>query len=132
DSGAIVHKAIEAESYPLDVAWQGILVDDRDQVDDILGRVREVLALLVTGSELAIEQEACDILGVTDLGEYFRRPGLFFADHLKRYSNSRRQAPIYWPLSTASGSFTVWLYYARLTSDTLFTAINRFVQPKIA
>jgi hypothetical protein len=26
----------------------------------------------------------------------------------------------------------VWLYYPRLNSDTLFTAVNRYVQPKIA
>ena len=37
-----------------------------------------------------------------------RRPTGFFADHLKRYSKSRRQAPIYWPLSTAKGSYTLW------------------------
>jgi hypothetical protein len=62
----------------------------------------------------AIEQEACEILGVKDLREYFRKTALFFADHLKRYSKSRRQAPIYWPLSKASGSYTLWIYYHRL------------------
>ncbi|MEF8761227.1 MAG: type II restriction endonuclease subunit M [Candidatus Accumulibacter sp. UW25] len=30
----------------------------------------------------------------------------FFAFHLQRYSKSRRKAPIYWPLATASGSYT--------------------------
>src|ERR1039458_7342357 len=52
------------------------------------------------------------------------------ADHLKRYSKSRRQAPIYWPLSTASGSYTLWIYYHRLNDDTLFSALNR-VKPKV-
>ena len=51
----------------------------------------------------------------------------FFAFHLKLYSKSRRKAPIYWPLSTASGSYTLWIYYPSLTNQTLFTAINDFL-----
>ena len=52
--------------------------------------------------------------------------------HLHGYSKSRRKAPIYWPLSTASGSYTLWLYYPALTSQTLYTAVNDFVEPKQA
>ena len=55
----------------------------------------------------------------------------FFPLHLKRYSKSRRKAPIYWPLATASGSYTLWLYYPSLSSQTLYTAINDFVEPKL-
>ena len=55
----------------------------------------------------------------------------FFADHLKRYSKSRRQAPIYWPLSTESGGYTLCIYYHRLTDQTLFHAVNNFVDPKL-
>lgn len=87
--------------------------------DDIVYRVREVLDLLRGDRAEAIEQEACEILGVRELREYFRRPAGFFDDHLKRYSQSRRKAPIYWPLSTASGSYTVWVYYHRLIDQTL-------------
>jgi hypothetical protein len=47
------------------------------------------------------------------------------------YSKSRRKAPIYWPLSTASGSYTLWVYYPSLSSQTLYTAINDFVEPKL-
>ncbi|MBI3967052.1 MAG: hypothetical protein HY329_15565 [Chloroflexi bacterium] len=107
------------------------LVDDADHEADVVRRVREVLAVLWKERADAIEAEACEILGVKDLCEYFRKPGLFFADHLKRYSKSRRQAPIYWPLSTSSGSYTLWLYYQRLTSDMLFTAVNIYVEPKL-
>ena len=60
------------------------------------------------------------ILHVDTLRDQFRKPGAFFADHLRRYSNSRRQAPIYWPLSTPSSSYTLWLYYDRLTDQTLY------------
>jgi hypothetical protein len=48
--------------------------------------------------------------------------GTFFAFHLQRYSKSRRKAPIYWP--STSGSYTLWVYYPSLTSQTLYTAIN--------
>ena len=55
----------------------------------------------------------------------------FFKLHLKQYSKSRRKAPIYWPLSTASGDYTLWLYYPDLTDQSLFTAVNDFVEPKL-
>lgn len=38
---------------------------------------------------------------------------------------------IYWPLSTSSGSYTLWIYYPRLTSQTLYTAVNDFIEPKL-
>jgi len=79
----------------------------------------------------ALEREACALLGVPTIREWFRRPGGFFADHLKRYSKSRRQAPIYWSVSTASGSYTVWIYYHRLTADMLFKVVTEFVEPKL-
>jgi hypothetical protein len=68
---------------------------------------------------------------VPALREWFRRPNGFFADHLKRYSKSRCQAPIYWPLSTTSGTYTLWIYYHRITDETLFTAVNDVVDPKL-
>jgi hypothetical protein len=94
-------------------------------------RVRDALTVLWGDRAQAIEEEACEILGVSDLRDYFRKPTGFFADHLKRYSKSRRQAPIYLPLSTASGNFTVWVYYHRLTQDTLYHIVNQYVEPKI-
>jgi hypothetical protein len=117
--------------YPLRIAWGGILCDDAGHPEDIEARVREALRAIWGERADAIEQEACDILGVAALRDYFRKPALFFADHLKRYSKSRRQAPIYWPLSTTSGSYTLWLYYHRLTDQTLYTCVNDFVDPKL-
>ncbi len=55
----------------------------------------------------------------------------FFERHRKYYSKGGRDAPIYWPISTKSGSYTLWLYYPRLNDQTLFTALNKFVKPKI-
>jgi hypothetical protein len=100
--------------------------------DDIVRRTHEVLDFLWKGKANDIAQEVCDILGVSDLRDYFRKPAKFFQDHLKRYTKSRRKAPIYWPLSTASGSYTLWIYYHRLTDQTLYTAVNKYVEPKIS
>jgi hypothetical protein len=117
--------------YPLRISWPGILVDDENHPEDIVARVREAIEVIWKDRAEVIEQEACEIIGVKTLRDYFRRPAAFFADHLKRYSKSRRQAPIYWPLSTKSGSYTLWLYCHRLSNDTLYAAVTQFVEPKI-
>ena len=49
----------------------------------------------------------------------------------KRYSKSRRQAPIYWQLSAGSGSYSTWLYYHRFTQDTIYRVLRDFVEPRI-
>ncbi len=117
--------------YPLRISWPGIIVDDENHPEDIIARTREALELIWQERAEAIEQEACELLGVKTLRDYFHRPAGFFADHLKRYSKSRRQAAIYWPLSTAKGSYTLWIYYHRLTDQTLHTALADFVDPKL-
>lgn len=117
--------------YPLRISWGGVLVDDPGHPEDIVGRVREALQVIWGERAEAIEAEACQILGVDSLRDYFQKPNLFFDDHLKRYSKSRRYAPIYWPLSTASGAYTLWLYYHRLSDQTLYTCVNDFVDPKL-
>lgn len=118
-------------AYPVRIPWEGLLVDDPNHPLDIERRVREVIDIIWKDRAEAIEREACEILGVRTLRDYFRKPSGFFADHLKRYSKSHRQAPIYWLLSTASGSYTLWIYYHRLTDQTLYGCVNDFVQPKL-
>ena len=136
--GSVKNPTIPDSEYPLRISWDGVLVDDpgfngdRPHRDDIVRRVREVFDLLWKDKSHEVEQEACDILGVSDLRDYFRKPAGFFQDHLKRYSKSRRKAPIYWPLSTPSGSYTIWLYYHRLNEQTLYGAVNKYVEPKIS
>jgi len=126
---------IEARSLPADYAiaipFNGILVDDEGHPSDIISHVRNVLKVIWGDLDSDIEQEACEILKVNSLRDYFRKPASFFNDHLSRYSKSRRQAPIYLPLSTRSGSYTLWLYYHRLTDQTLYTCINDYVEPKL-
>jgi len=94
----------------------GILVDEPGHPHDLARLVEEVLS--------RINAPVPD-----DVRRWLQRD--FFPFHLQRYSKSRRKAPIYWPLSTSSGSYTLWVYYPRLTSQTLYTAINDFVEPKL-
>jgi len=85
------------------------------------------------GRAEAIEKEACEILGFKQLREYFRKPGAggFWDDHVKRYSKSRRKAPIYWLLQSSKRNYALWLYYHRLDKDMLFKALQKYVEPKI-
>jgi hypothetical protein len=94
----------------------GILVDDSGHPHDLAHLVEEVLARV-------------DASVSEDLRRWLQRD--FFPFHLQRYSKSRRKAPIYWPLATTSGTYTLWIYYPSLTSQTLYTAINDFVEPKL-
>ncbi|EJM8826093.1 hypothetical protein ACUW02_005195 [Pseudomonas aeruginosa] len=95
---------------------EGILVDDQGHPHDLARLVEEVLARV-------------DVAVPEDVRRWLQRD--FFPFHLQRYSKSRRKAPIYWPLSTTSCSYTLWVYYPSLTSQTLYTAINDFVEPKL-
>ena len=95
----------------------GILVDDPGHPHDLARLVEEVLARV----EAPVPEDVRRWLLQRD----------FFAFHLQRYSKSRRKAPIYWPLATTSGSYTLWVYYPSLSSQTLYTAINDFVEPKL-
>ena len=121
------------ESYPLRIDWDGILVDDPKHQDDIVRQVRAVLELIWKNRAESIEKEACDILGIKTLRDFFRKPvkGGFWDDHVKRYSKSRRKAPIYWLLQSSKKNYALWLYYHRLDKDMLFKALLNYVEPKI-
>ena len=121
------------QGYPLRIDWDGLLVDDPDHPDDIIRRVRDILELIWKDRADSIEEEACEILGVTDLRDYFRKPGAggFWDDHIKRYTKSRRKAPIYWLLQSSKKNFALWVYYHRLDKDILFKALLNYVEPKI-
>ena len=98
------------------LAHGGVLVDDVGHPHDLARVIEEVLSRV----EMPIPE---------DVRRWLQRD--FFTLHLQRYSKSRRKAPIYWPLSTSSGSYTLWVYYPNLNSQTLYTAINDFVEPKL-
>jgi hypothetical protein len=98
--------------YPLQIDWDGMIVDDAEHQEDIVRQVRAVLDVIWKGVAEAIEAEACETLGVSNLRDYFRKPGAggFWDDHVKRYSKSRRKAPIYWLLQSSKKNYALWLY----------------------
>ena len=125
----VQNPTIPDNEYPINIDWDGILVDDSGHQDDIIKRIRDVLELIWENKAQDIEKEACDILEEKSLRDYFRKK--FFNFHIKRYSKSRRKAPIYWQLSNKNRNYSLWLYYHRLTSDTLFLALRKYVDPKV-
>lgn len=115
-------------------AHAGILVDDPGHAHDLVRLIENVLDRVGSMQKADGRGASAYCLPPTAFSQNPRRwlQKDFFPFHLQRYSRSRRKAPIYWPLSTASGSYTLWLYYPSLTSQTLYSAINDFVEPKLA
>ncbi|WP_186043213.1 BREX-1 system adenine-specific DNA-methyltransferase PglX [Burkholderia gladioli] len=120
-----------ANEYPGVVELGGICESSSDANNRLIERVRHLFDEFFHGESGAWENDLCASLRVQKLADYIQRPNGFFSKHLAQYSLSGRQAPIYWPLSSASGDYTVWVYYPSLTSQTLYTAINDFVEPKL-
>lgn len=117
--------------YLLDLPPAGILVDDPGHTDDLAVRIRRVFEVAFSSDADAILHEAAEILDAPghDLRPWLARS--FFAEHVKRYSKSRRKAPIYWQLATPSASYSVWLYIHRFTRDTLHRVLHDYVTPKL-
>ncbi len=122
---------ISDSEYPLRFPWNGILVDDSTNDKDITFLIRNILSLLFKTKAEEVEQAIINTLRIDSLEENLNNSGGFFDYHLKQYSKSRRYAPIYWPVSTPSCSYTLWLYYHRLNDQTLYTCVNDFVDPKL-
>lgn len=120
-----------SKDYPIEIPLYGIAVDDEEHYWDITKRIRETSSQLFNQNQEIIESEICVILKVQSIPHYINGVNKFFADHLRRYSSSRRQAPIYWPLQTRSGSYTLWVYYHYISDQTLYNCVNDFVEPKI-
>jgi hypothetical protein len=121
------------EKYPLAINWGGILSDDPEHPEDLARRMRDVIEIVWKSRADQMEKEACEILGLPGLRDYFRKPGKggFWDDHISRYSKSRRKAPIYWLLQSTKKNYALWLYYHRLDKDLLFKALVNYVEPKI-
>ncbi len=118
-------------SYPINIYWNGILPIDLSSKENTNTPLHEAINFISQSNDIDLEHELSNYLKIKSLLDYFSNPTKFFKDHLKRYSKSRREAPIYWPISIPSGVYTLWLYYHRLTDQTLYTCINDFIEPKI-
>ena len=124
--------------YPVPVAWSGLLPLDPDNPHDVARQLRQLLATLRPATAAALETESRALLASTRsdltgwLGEWLGRTGAggFFDRHLLAYSRSKREAPLYWPLQAPGTNYVLWLYAPRLSRETLYAALNDYVEPR--
>lgn len=131
EEASVASPSIPQDEYPIEIDRDGILADDPDRPDDIVRRVRGVFESVFGENADGIEADVCGMLGVKDLRSYFANPRKFFDYHTKRYSRSRRKAPIYWLIQSPKRRYGLWIYYHRLDPDLVYKALTRYVDPKI-
>ena len=119
------------KEYPIAIPFDGILIDDNSNAKSLSNAITTVITKIWESGSNKITNEICEIGQIKSIEEYMSNPNGFFDFHYKRYTKSRREAPIYWPLSSANGNFTVWVYYQKLNDQTLLSIINNYLQPKI-
>jgi hypothetical protein len=108
-----------------------LLSGESSGTDSLVSLVHRALTLIFGENSENTEEAVLSYLQAQDLDAYVNSQSGFFPDHLKKYTEGGSPAPIYWPLSTNSGSYTLWVYYPSLTDQTLFTAVNDFIDPKL-
>jgi hypothetical protein len=109
------------DGYPLKLPPGRILIDEPGHPWDADIAVLRVAESLFDDAN-AIIAEVLQILGRKSLREYLRRD--FFRSHLRRYSKSRRKAPIYWPLGLKRGQWGVWVYAPILSREVLYAVVR--------
>lgn len=114
------------EGSPALWAW----VDDAGHPADIVSLVEAAGRARWGETADSLLHAAAVAVGARDVRHYFRQ--LYFPSHIRAYSKSRRNAPLYWQLSTSSGSYSTWLFYLQLTSDSLHRLATEIVVPKLA
>ena len=113
--------------YPLELPPDRILYDDPGHRWDVVRVVETAAGILFEQPDREL-QEALGHVKAKDLRAYLR--GKFFPQHLRRYSKSRRKAPIYWYLSVPSKEWGLWVYAPWLSREQLF-AVARGAQEKL-
>ena len=118
------------DDYTVHFPHDGVFVDDQGHNFDLVARTRQVFQVVFGEDADTKWREAGEIIDkrAADLRRWFAAS--FFADHIKRYSKSRRKAPIYWQISTPSARYSVWLYCHRFTKDTFYKVLQDYVAPK--
>jgi hypothetical protein len=123
--------------YPIDVAGDGILVEEDRNPNALVQRIRDGLEQIFGPDQaVRIEQDAVEVLGEDRLEDYLRRPTAFFEAHRKQFTEPKHtstshRAPLYWPLQTPSQEYTLWIYYPDLDAQTLYTCVNDYITPKL-
>jgi hypothetical protein len=98
-----------------------VLAEDAGHVADIVALVSAQAEKLNIHDPLILDRDVAR--------KYIREE--FFSNHIIKYSESSRRAPIYWQLSIKSAKYSLWTYYLSLTKDTIYALQNEFVVPKL-
>jgi hypothetical protein len=113
----------------LEVCTHDVFVNSQLSLLDLLTKLIErSWSSLASGVIDKLQSELSD----GDLSRYYLSPAGFFSDHLKKFTWSRRQAPLYWLITAGSGSFAAFLYYHSLTKDTIYRLIDLSVDPALS
>jgi hypothetical protein len=107
--------------YPLQLPSGRILVDEPGHAWDVEARILDAAEALFANPD-AVVAEALNVLGRRSLRDYMRRD--FFKAHLRRYSKSRRKAPIYWYLTPKRAPWGVWLYAPALSREMIYAVAH--------
>jgi hypothetical protein len=105
--------------YPLQLPHDGVLHDDPTHPADVVRAIEAAANVMMQASgrhDLLYQRKLRDLRG------FLRNQ--FFATHFRRYSVSRRVAPIYWYLSVPSKQWGLWLYAPALSRETLFAIVG--------
>lgn len=106
-------------SAQLAVPADGIMTNEAESPICLATHVREVMHWLWGDRADDREYDLCQLIGCKSLQAYLSSPTGFFDYHFKRYTKSRRKAPIYWLLASTDGTVDYWVYYPKLTKNTL-------------
>lgn len=120
--------SLEGNETAFPIPEDGILTNQIDSPLNLASRVSEVMRVIWNDLADDIEYELCQMISCRNLQAWFENPNGFFDYHFKRYTKSRRKAPIYWPLTSEDGSITYWVYYPKLTKNTLPSLVVRLRQ----
>jgi hypothetical protein len=116
--------------YPIVIPNDGIMVGDINHPLSLMKSIKKAIFVIWGTDADNIMNELEQIGQFNSIESFINNPNSFFDLHFKRYTKSRREAPIYWQLSTSSGSYTLWLYYPKINDQTLYKVVNDFIKPK--
>ncbi len=115
----VVSQGEEPCPTQLAVPSDGIMTNEEESPLCLASHVREVMVWLWGNRADDMEYELCQLIGCKSLQAYLSLPTGFFDYHFKRYTKSRRKAPIYWLLASEDGTVDYWIYYPNLSKNTL-------------
>jgi hypothetical protein len=118
--------------YPVAFPENGILVDDRGHASDISTAVQLVFDVVFGATADDWRNAVGALVDAKNFDLKIWLASDFFDHHLKRYSKSRRKAPILWQLAVPSSRYSCWLYAHRVARDSLFQVQNDLVAPKLS